>query len=285
MVLSYSHNLRISAALLLFGVAQPRALAAQQSDVGRDTVPAMDPHAVQPERPTVATHAGTVAAGWVEVETGLERDSYAATRVGWQNPTVIKLGVARNAQLNVAETVVRPPGTSAGFGDLTVGLKWRLSDAYPVLGRFAVLPSVKFATGSLRRGLGTGTTDMSMLLISSHALGGVEMDLNAGYTRRSGNGSAAPRDATVWTASFGGSLRGPVGWTAECFGYPGTGGPAGAAPIVALLAGPTFLARAWLAFDAGLIVPIAGPQPHALYAGTVYNVGQLWGPRGPRHSD
>ena len=31
---------------------------------------AKDPHAAQPERPTVATHAGTVARGWFEIETG-----------------------------------------------------------------------------------------------------------------------------------------------------------------------------------------------------------------------
>ncbi len=38
--------------------------------------PARDPHAVQPERPTVATHAYTVAPGWVEIEAGVELDRY-----------------------------------------------------------------------------------------------------------------------------------------------------------------------------------------------------------------
>jgi hypothetical protein len=37
--------------------------------------------------------------------------------------------------------------------------------------------------------------------------------------------------------------------------------------------------RAWLQVDAGVIIPLTGPQAHALYAGAVYNVGQLWGPR------
>jgi hypothetical protein len=27
--------------------------------------------------------------------------------------------------------------------------------------------------------------------------------------------------------------------------------------------------------DAGVIVPVSGPQPHALYAGAVYNVGRM----------
>jgi hypothetical protein len=79
----------------------------------------------------------------------------------------------------------------------------------------------------------------------------------------------------VWTASFGGPLGGGLGWTAECYGYPSTVGPAGQASIVALLGGPTFLVQQWLAIDAGVIVPLTGPQPHALYAGLVYNVGRM----------
>jgi len=83
----------------------------------------------------------------------------------------------------------------------------------------------------------------------------------------------------LWTASFGGPFTGPFGWALECYGYPATSGPSGQASIVALLGGPTILVRPWLAFDAGAIIPLAGPQPHALYAGGVYNVGRLWGPR------
>ena len=76
-------------------------------------------------------------------------------------------------------------------------------------------------------------------MISSHDLSGVALDINAGYTRRSGNGSQAPRSATLWTVSLGGPFAGAFGWVFECYGYPGTSGPAGQAPIVAILAGPT----------------------------------------------
>jgi ABC-type nitrate/sulfonate/bicarbonate transport system substrate-binding protein len=34
-----------------------------------------------------------------------------------------------------------------------------------------------------------------------------------------------------------------------------------------------YLLREWLAFDAGAIIPLGGPQPHALYTGFVWNVG------------
>ena len=53
-------------------------------------------------------------------------------------------------------------------------------------------------------------------------------------------------------------------------------GPAGDRAVVAALFGPTFSARSWLAFDVGVIAPITGPQPRAIYAGVVYNIGQLW---------
>lgn len=238
----------------------------------QDTV---NPRAVQPERPTVATHAGTVAPGYFEIETGFERDQSGGT-VQLFNPDVFKFGLASHAQLSLTSALYRDAGTS-GAGDFEIGVKWRLIDDAPILGDFAIFPAVKLSTGSIRHGSGTGTTDASLLLISSHMFGNVAMDLNAGYVRRSGPCSGcAPRDATVWTASFGGPFAGRWGWVAEAFGYPGTGGPTGQAPTAALLVGPTARIRDWLAVDAGVIVPLTGPQPHALYLGGVYNVGRLW---------
>src|SRR5581483_9351211 len=158
-------------------------------------------------------------------------------------------------QLSVFGSAVHNDAAT-GVGDAGVGVKWRLLEDAPVVGDFALLPSVKFPTGSARNGAGTGTTDGSFLLISSHDFGNIAMDINAGVTRRSGDGSNAPRVATLWTASFGGSFVGPVGWALECYGYPGTSGSAGQAPIVAILAGPTYLIRSWLAVDAGVIVPV-----------------------------
>lgn len=259
---------RVARLALLGALAVASPLAAQ------DTTAAKDPHAVQPERPTVATHAGTVAPGWLEVETGVERDRFSPAVTTAFTPTVFKFGVAGNMQLSVFGSVVRD-SSAAGPGDLSVGLKWRLLDDAPVVGDFALLPAVKFPTGSVDKGTGTGTTDASILLISSHELGAVSMDINVGYTRRSGDGSNAPRNASLWTISFGGPVSGSLGWTVECYGFPATTGPAGQSSIVALLGGPTFLVRKWLAVDAGVIVPLGGPQPHALYAGGVYNVGRM----------
>lgn len=233
-----------------------------------------DPHAAQPERPTVATHAGTVAPGWLEVETGIEYDRYSNRTHALSVQLLFKTGLGRRVQLGVSLPQVAPAGGRFGFGDAAVSLKWRVREGGGLLGDFALLPSLKVPTGSLERGRGTGTADGSLLLVSSRSLGPVAMDLNAGITRRSGDGRDAPRAATVWTASFGGPARGALGWVAELYGYPGTSGPAGNASIVAFLAGPTLRARSWLVLDAGGIVPIAGAQPKALYAGLTVNAGR-----------
>src|SRR6185312_15403736 len=128
----------------------------------------------------------------------------------------------------------------SGIGDIAAALKWRVLDDAPLLGDFAIMPGVKAPTGSAARGTGTGTTDATLLLISSHDLGPVGLDVNVGYTQRTGNGRDAPTTATLWTVSLGGPFHGALGWVAECYGYPGTSGSAGQAPIVALLGGPTY---------------------------------------------
>jgi len=252
-----------------------RAAVAALAFAGAHAATASAQHDVQPERPTVATHAGTVAPGWLEIETGAERDR-AAGETSFLTPTLFKFGVGSHVQAGIAGSFVRTPEPNTGLGDVTAEVKWRVLDDAPVVGDLALLPAVKLPAGSAARGTGTGTTDASLLLISSHEFGGVSMDLNAGYTRRSGKGDRAPTSATLWTASFGGPLDGSFGWVAEVYGYPATKGPAGQASIVALLAGPTLLAHKWLALDAGVITPLAGAQPHALYAGAVWNVGRVW---------
>jgi hypothetical protein len=214
-----------------------------------------NPREAQPERPTVATHAGTVAPRYLEIETGVERDGNPAALVSLA-PTVFKFGVAGRVQLDLFTPIVQRDGRTR-FGDVATAAKIRLLDDAPLLGDFAIQPSYTF----------NETRDASLLLISSRSMAGVAIDLNAGITRR----TSAPRTTTVWTASFGGPFDQRFGWVAELYGYPGT---AAQSPIVALLAGPTFELAPMLVLDAGFISPLAGPQPHALYAGLTYNVGR-----------
>jgi hypothetical protein len=237
----------------------------------------VDPRAVQPERPTVATHAYTVAPGYVELETGGQWDRYDGGLTGFGVPSVFKFGVAPRVQFSAFVPLVRPPGSStSGIGDMGAGLKVRLADDHPVLGRFALQPSVTFHSGSVSTGAGTGTTAASILLISSHDVGPVTIDANAGYTRRSGDGTVAPRSSTVWTVSSGGAIARGVGWVLETFGYPRTTGPAGNASSVGLLFGPTLVVAPAHALGAGANIPLSGSRPRSWYAGGVVNLGRFW---------
>jgi hypothetical protein len=244
---------------------------------GADHSPAPeDPHSAQPERPTVATHAGTVAPGWVEIETGAERDDLHGAHTFF-TPTVLKLGVVPRIQLELASSFVHLSGSTpeySGIGDVSAALKWRAVEHAPVLGDFALQPSLKLPTGSALHGTGTGTTDVGVLFISSHDWGDYALDINAGYTRRSGNGSHAPRDATLWTVSAGGPVYRSLGWVAEVFGYPRTSGPSGSDGTIAILTGPTFAIAKSFVIDAGGIAPLNGPQPHSVYAGLTWNIGK-----------
>ena len=234
-----------------------------------------DPHSVQPERPTVATHAYTVAPGWLEIETGVELDRFNDGSHVFGVPNNVKIGLTSHAQLNVLVPMVGANAAPFGLGDVAVGMKWRLLDRHPVLGSFALLPYLKFPSGSVAEGRGTGTTDATLIAISSRTLGPVSVDLNLAYTIRSGNGSRVPRQASFWTASIGFPIVAQSGWTFEYFGYPATSGPSGEGAWSAILTGPTATIRPWLAIDFGVIVPLAGRQTYGLYAGGTWNAGRL----------
>jgi hypothetical protein len=203
---------------------------------------------VQPERPTVATHAGTVAPGWLELETGGEWDRYPDGGRVLNFPTNLKVGVAPRAQFNITAAEFR--GTAGdpsahGAGDVTLGLKYRLINDGPIVGDFAILPSIKFPTASSARGLGTGTTDVSLLLISSRTVGPADVDINLGATPSLGERSQS---------SEGFERLDGIGRRPD----------SRADGLVK-----------WLAADAGVIEPLTGPQPRAVYAGFVWNIGKL----------
>src|SRR3954464_60745 len=87
-----------------------------------------DPRAVQPERPSVATHAGTVAPGYVEIETGVETDRNPDGTHALQGPPLVKVGIAPRVQFAVLAPVLRAADVPLGIGDVGVGVKWRLRD-------------------------------------------------------------------------------------------------------------------------------------------------------------
>lgn len=231
-----------------------------------------------PERPSVATHAHTVDVGIVEIETGLAGFRPDAGAFRLETPSLVKIGITNHLQLDLfggIGVISQPSSRAWGAGDLAIGVKWRLLDSARGVGDLAVQPTVKLPTGSTGKGTGTGTTDVAVTVVSSHAVGGVTIDTNVGATWRSGDGSAAPTMTTVWAVSTGVPVRGRLGWVAEVFGYPGTRGPSGQQPLVGLLSGPSFAVSRSVVVDAAGIIGVAGNQPRTICAGLTWNVGQL----------
>jgi hypothetical protein len=65
-----------------------------------------------------------------------------------------------------------------------------------------------------------------------------------------------------------------LSWVAEVFGAP-TIDRTSTRSTVAVLTGPTFLVSTALALDVGLITPVRGDMPNAIYAGFVWNLGRF----------
>lgn len=219
-----------------------------------------------------------MAPGYVEIEVGLQGIHPAPGSSRLDAPGLVKIGMSAHVQLDVFVDWSRTrvgQQTGSGVGDTALGLKWRVLDEAPVLGDFAVQSTVKLATGSVAQATGTGTTDLNVLLISSHATGPLSLDVNVGYTYRSGNGSLAPKHATLWTISPAFTLFGRLGWTAEVFGYPAARGTGGHAPEVGMTTGPTLVLNPSVVIDAGAVINVWGLGANAVYVGLTWNVGRL----------
>jgi len=122
----------------------------------------------------------------------------------------------------------------------------------------------------------TGSATFELLSDSTIRQTDRSLDLNAAYTRRSGNGTIAARNATIWAISFAGPAIGPIGWGAELSGTLRTTGPSGEPATYVLLAGPTFSITSWLALDAGFSVQLNEDHPYQINFGGVWNVGKIW---------
>jgi hypothetical protein len=241
---------------------------------------APDPREAQPERPTVATHAYAVAPGVFEVEAGFQDQREGALGTRLSVPLLLKIGLVRNLQLDLAPGWLRDSATTGsgeGLTDLLVGVKWRLTDAAPVINDFALQVGVSLPTGSAQSGRGSGEPAIGLLVISSRTIGPVSLDINVAYTRLGGESTFAPRNSTMWAVAAGVAVTRRIGWDVEFAGYPGTSGPQGAPPVVQFLAGPTFTVRPSVVLDAGAVFDVVRFGGTAIYGGLTWNVGRAWG--------
>ena len=227
---------------------------------------AQAPHAANPERPSVATHAYTVAPGYAELEQGVRAQGLGNFRDQTTWEFNLKIGVAPPVQLGLFGTGYNRTEQGNGVGDVGVALKLRrdLSATHSL----ALVPAVTLPTGDQSLGLGAGRVLGSLLAVWSFELGGLlHADLNAGPV-----GIGAGRPQALGTASFTRGL-GRWGVAAEVYGY--TSGSAGAGQG-GLLGAVTVRPAEWLVVDGGGVVGLGAAGRDQLFLGVTTNLGRIF---------
>src|SRR2546425_10769413 len=245
------------------------AIAAVLSAYPPIRLSAQSPHAANPERPSVATHAYTVVPGYMELEQGVRAQGFGNFRDQTSWEFNLKIGVARPVQLGLFGTGYNRTGEGNGVGDVGVALKLRrdLSSTHTV----ALVPAVTLPSGDQSLGLGAGRVLGSLLAVWSFELGGLlHADLNVGPV-----GLGAGRPQALGTASFSRALGrwGRWGVAAEVYGYtsgsagPGQGG---------LLGAVTVRPAEWLVVDGGGVVGLGALARDQLFLGVTTNLGRIF---------
>ncbi len=223
------------------------------------------PREANPERPTVATHAYSVARGYAELEQGARVFGIASLREATAWEFNLKIGLGRGLQLGVFGPGYLRTSAGAGVGDVGVSLK--LSRGVSSRSTVALVPSVTFPTGDEARGLGAGRMLSSAVAVLSADLPArFHFDVNAGPV---GVGAGKPQ----WFTSVGFSRGGTIGAATELFAFTsGASGPRQGG----LLAAAVVRCAEWAVLDAGGAVGLSRETPHQVFVGLTTNVGRIF---------
>src|SRR5216117_176174 len=250
----------------LSGVRRSVALCALLSMPG--VARGQSPRAANPERPTFATHAYTVAPGYIELEQGVRVQGAddLSDATAWDYN--LKIGLARGVQLAFFGTGFMR--TAAGTGPGDVGTTLKLSTAVSTRTTVALAPSVTFATGDASAGRGAGRAQGALLAVASvDAPWKIHVDLNLGPVAL-GTGGSPLR----WFHSVGAAVgAGPYGLAGEAYGYTaGAGEPAQWGALGAVTVRPA----QWVVVDAGGSVGLWRDTPDLVFVGLTTNLGRVF---------
>lgn len=225
-----------------------------------------------PNRPTVSTTAQPVQLGVLETEWGVDAASSHQDING-----LLKFGVATNLELRFANDPVTADSGTHGLGDVSAGLKYRLTSDHDHRPSVALMYMFKAPTAG--NVLGSGYPDNSFTLLVSKDMGKHHFDYNL-----IGNLLGMPNgwdhnfvNALAWSHPLPGSWGVDTelsGVTRSSAGLPGS---------TQFIVSATYTARPRLVLDIGMMGGLTGPVPRAMFiAGVTYSVADLYRP-GRRH--
>jgi hypothetical protein len=227
-----------------------------------------------PNRPTVSTPAQPVQVGVLETEWGVD----AASSHRDMN-ALLKFGLTTNFELRLANNPFTEDFGANGFGDTSVGFKYRFtrdSGDKPSIA-FMYMYKVPTAAGVL----GSGEADHVLTFLASKDVGKHHFDFNSVLNllgQPQGGFDHAFLNALAWSHP----VHGKWSATAE---LSGNTSPNAATPGAAqFIASAIYTARSRLVFDIGMMGRLAGQIPNAMFiAGVTYSIADLY--RGHRHND
>jgi hypothetical protein len=225
---------------------------------------APSPRAANPERPTVATHAYTVAPRYWELEQGFRVLGVEELSEVSSYDFNLKIGLARTLQLGVFGAAWIRNNDGSGIGDVGLSLKWKraLGDRAAL----ALVPAITVPTGDEVRERGAGRVLGSFVGVYSADLAEpLHIDVNAGPI-------ALGAERPLWFTSLGasGSL-GDVGWALELFDFRRKGGGE-----TGLLGAVLFSLAEWVVLDVGGVLGVGNQSADQLFIGATTNVGRVF---------
>lgn len=220
-----------------------------------------------PNRPTVSTTAQPVQPGVLETEWGVDAaSSHQDINALW------KFGVTSNFELRFANNPLTADSGEGGFGDTSLGFKYRFTKDEWRVPSLAFIYMIKAPTAADQ--LGSGQIDHAFAFVASKDLGKHHFDFNliANLLGRSSGGfDRNYLNALAWSHP----VHGKWGATAEVSGVTS---PNSAIPGSAqFIASATYTARSRLVFDCGMMGRITGDIPHAMFvAGVTYSIANFY---------
>ena len=264
-----------------FSFAVPAASA--QTPVPTPVPPLQTEEPIEPDRPDVTNGTHIVDVGLLQLEFGGIYSSVAPGLRAFGSPFTARVGLFEWLEARVGMDgllIQQGDAPATGFGNVNVGAKLRLwadPGGVPVL---SILPTVNIPTASAQKGLGSGSPDYTLVLLTgTDFLTRGHVDFNWGIgAMGAGNGQPHFKQQL---GSVSASMSAGEHWDPyfEAFWYSTTVPDGGA--MTAIDAGAIYTLNPRLAFDGGFQVGLSGGAPWlSVFAGVSMVVGDVLGDHG-----
>ena len=239
---------------------------------------------LQPDRPDVTNGTHIVGTGLLQVEFGGLYTRSTPVQRAFGSPFSARVGLLDwlEARIGTDGFLTQTDGNSraTGMGNVQIGAKlrlWASPGGIPVL---SILPTVNLPTASADKGLGSGETDFTLVLLTGTDIGmRGHSDLNYGIGNI-GAGGGNPH-FVQHLVSVSASLAASERWNPYAEGYWVSRQSVEGGATIAVDIGAIYTVSPRLAFDGGLQAGVSQSAPDvAAFGGVSIVVGHVLGGHG-----